>query len=105
MVILGGCLRKLTTTNITFAKCGIWTRKITDVVHAAKVLSTINNQNITPQTVRNTLKATRTTAVAKQKKPLLTRKHRSARLEFAERYLEWTVDDWKKVWWSNCYDL
>jgi len=62
-------------------------------VHAAKVLSTVNNQHITPQTVRNALKPTGMIAVSKQKKPLLTRKHRRARLEFAERHLEWTVDD------------
>jgi len=27
-----------------------------------------------------------------------------ARLEFAERHLEWTVDDWKRVWWSDKRD-
>jgi len=87
-VSLGGHPRKLTTTNITFAKCGSYTRKIKTTVHAAKVLSTVNNQHITPQTVRNVLKATRIITVSKQKKPLLTQKHRRARLEFAERHLE-----------------
>jgi len=73
-------------------------------VHAAQVLSTINNQYITPRTVRNALKATEMIVVSKQKKPLLTRKHRRARSEFAERHLEWTVDDWKRVWWSDMRD-
>ena len=27
--------------------------------------------------------------------------HRRVRLEFAERHLEWTMDDWKRVWWSD----
>ena len=22
-------------------------------------------------------------------------------MEFAERHLEWTVDDWMRVWWSD----
>jgi len=48
--------------------------KIKTTVHTAKVLSTVNNQYITPQTVRNMLKAAEMIAVSKQKKPLLTRK-------------------------------
>ena len=28
-------------------------------------------------------------------------RHRKARLEFAERHLEWTVKDWKKILWSD----
>jgi len=39
--------------------------------------------------------------VAKKKKPLLTKIYRRIRLEFAERHLEWTVNDWKRVWWSD----
>jgi len=80
VVFFGDHSRKLTTTNITFAKCGIWTRKITYTVYAAKVLSTVNNQNIISQTIRNILKAFEIIAVVKQKKPLLTRR---TRLEFA----------------------
>jgi len=67
MVSSGGYSRKLTTTNITFAKYGIWTRKITNVVCATKVPFSVNNQNITPQIVRNTFKATGMIVVAKQK--------------------------------------
>jgi len=40
------------------------------------------------QTVRNIPKATGIIAIAKQKKPFLTKKHRRARLEFIERHLE-----------------
>jgi hypothetical protein len=32
------------------------------------------------------------------KRPALEKRHIKARPEFAERHLEWTVDDWKKVW-------
>ena len=39
--------------------------------------------------------------MAKQRKPLLVARHRKARLELAERHLEWTVKDWKKVLWSH----
>ena len=34
---------------------------------------------------------------AKRKRPLLSSKHRKARLAFARKYKDWTVDDWKRV--------
>jgi len=40
-------------------------------------------------------------AVAKVKKPLLKPHHKSARMDFAEKYLHWTVEDWKRVIWSD----
>ena len=41
------------------------------------------------------------TAVIKKKRPQLSAKHRRERLKFAERHAEWTVDDWKRVIWSD----
>lgn len=35
------------------------------------------------------------------KKPLIRKKNLKARLEFAKRHLDWTVDDWKKVLFSD----
>ena len=101
VVSSGGRPKKLTSANLTYTKHAICTGKIKTAVQAAKSLATINNQNINPQTVRNALRSTGMVSVAKQKKPLLTRRHRRARLEFAERHLEWTVDDWARVWWSD----
>jgi hypothetical protein len=40
-------------------------------------------------------------AVTKKKKPLLTAVHRKKRLTFALRHKEWTVEDWKRVIWSD----
>ena len=97
----GGRFKKLTTANILYTKCAIRTGKIKNAVQASKTLSTLNNNNIIPQTVCNALKSTGMISVAKQRKPLLVARHRKARLEFAERHLEWTVEDWKKVLWSD----
>ncbi len=97
----GGHPKKLTTANILYTKHVIHTSKIKNAVQASKTLSTLNNNNITPQTVCNALKSTGMISVAKQRKPLLVARHRKARLEFAERHLEWTVEDWKKVLWSD----
>jgi len=40
-------------------------------------------------------------AVVKAKKPLLTKRHRKERLDFALAHLDWTVEDWKTVVWSD----
>ena len=40
-------------------------------------------------------------AVVKAKRPLLSKRHRKARLDFAIQYKDWTLEDWKTVVWSD----
>jgi hypothetical protein len=40
-------------------------------------------------------------AVVKKKRPLLSQRHRKERLDFAIAHKDWTVEDWKKVVWSD----
>ena len=40
-------------------------------------------------------------AVTKVKKPLLKPHHIRACMDFAEKHIDWTVDDWKRVIWSD----
>jgi hypothetical protein len=40
-------------------------------------------------------------AVVKKKRPLLTKRHRKDRLDFALSHQDWTMEDWKKVVWSD----
>ena len=40
-------------------------------------------------------------AVVKKKRPLLTKKQRRERLDFALSHKDWTIDDWKRVFWSD----
>jgi hypothetical protein len=40
-------------------------------------------------------------AVVKKKRPLLTKKHRRERLDFALSHKDRTIDDWKRVFWSD----
>lgn len=48
-------------------------------------------------TVRRVLLASGLRCYRPVKKPLLTRKHKSARLQWARAHRHWTVDEWKKV--------
>ena len=40
-------------------------------------------------------------AVVKKKKPLLSQKHRKERMGFAIRHKDWTLEDWKRMVWSD----
>ena len=49
-------------------------------------------------------------AVVKRNRPLLSKRHRRERLDFAICHQDWTVEDWKRVVWSdetkiNCLGL
>ena len=39
--------------------------------------------------------------LVKKKRPRLLKRHRKDRLEFAEWHVEWTLEDWKRVIWSD----
>lgn len=52
-------------------------------------------------TVRRTLMAAGLYGRVAAKKPLLTAWHRKKRLEWARKYKHWSVDDWKRVVWSD----
>jgi hypothetical protein len=47
------------------------------------------------------LKKARMKAVVKAKKPLFTKRHRKERMDFALAHQDWTVEDWKRVGWSD----
>ena len=40
-------------------------------------------------------------AVVKKKKPILSRRHMQDRLDFALAHQQWTLEDWKRVVWSD----
>ena len=54
-------------------------------------------QSLTSQITRNHLKKAGLKAVVKAKRPLLTKRHRKERLDFAVAHQNWTVEDWKTV--------
>ena len=55
--------------------------------------------NVSTRTIRRVLKAEGYVSCRKKKKPLLTKRHPP--LEFAKTYSSWTVEDWKRVAFSD----
>jgi transposase len=64
-------------------------------------LSTTSGTNVSYQLVKNMLHEAGLRTVSKVKKPLLLPRHIKARLDFALKYKDWTIDDWKRVIWSD----
>jgi DDE superfamily endonuclease/Transposase len=67
----------------------------------AKSLQEVTNQSLSAQTVQNRMKGLGMKAVVKKKRPLLSQRHQKARLDFAISHKDWTVEDWKRVIWSD----
>ena len=97
----GGRPSKLSSTNIRHAVHLISSGKAGTAVDVAKTLSNITNQPLSAQTVRRSLKKAGMKAVVKKKKPFLKQRHRKARMDFVLTHQHWTVEDWKKVVWSD----
>jgi Transposase len=47
------------------------------------------------------LKSVGLKSAVKKKCPILSKHHRKERLEFAQAHEHWTLEDWKKVVWSD----
>jgi transposase len=82
------------------------TRQITNgsldnAVQATQFINSTLLHPVTPQTVRNALKENDFRSVVKKKRPLLKAAHRIARLKYARYHANWTVEDWKRVLWTD----
>ena len=96
----GGTPSKLSAADQrTISK--ITTGQFVNAVQAALFIDNIISEPVNPQTVRNSLKKADFRAVIKAKKPLLTAAYRKKRLYIAEKYRNYTVEDWKRVIWSD----
>lgn len=59
------------------------------------------NKDVSEWTARRALQRIGLVAAVKKKKPALSDKNIRARLEFCRNHEHWTVDDWKRVIWSD----
>ena len=96
-----GAPKKLTGQDCRQIVRLITSGKCDTAVGVAKELCRDGGMSICANTVANALKTEGFASAPKMKKPLLSKKHRQARLEFAQRHQHWTDDDWGKVVWSD----
>ena len=97
----GGCPSKLNSTNTRHALHLITSQKAENAVEVTRTLKTITNQPLSTQTVRQHLRVAGMKAVVKKKRPLLKKRHKLDRFAFAVKHKHWTIEDWKRVVWSD----
>ena len=76
-------LQSFLRTNTHHAQHLITSRKAENATQITQILQQVTNQSLTSQTTRNHLKRAGMKAVVKAKRPLLTKRHRKERLDFA----------------------
>jgi hypothetical protein len=98
---LGGHSSKLSACDKQSIVCQIKSGKLDNAVQATQFINGIIPNPVTPQTVRNALKENQFYAATKKKTPLLKHAHCIWHLQFARYYENWTVEDWKRVPWTD----
>ena len=84
-------LQSFLRANTHYAQHPITSRKAETVIQITQILQQVTDQSLTSQTTRNHLKRASMKAVVKAKRPLLTKRHRKKRLDFALAHQDWTV--------------
>ena len=97
----GGCPSELSSANMHYVICLISSGRTENAVQVTKALTNVVNQPLSATTVHQHLKKTGMKAVVKFKCPLLSVKHCKAHLDYVYAHKDWTVEDWKKVVWSD----
>ena len=97
----GVCPSKLSPADQRRIIDQITSGKLDNAVQATHYINSINQNHASSKIIRRTLKQHVFKAVVKAKRPLLQAQHRKTRLSFVPKYQNWTVDDWKRVLWSD----
>lgn len=97
----GGRPKKLQPNHLRFLDRYFKLNATTTVRKACQALKGTFQITACPTTIRKALKYCRFKARKMIKKPLLQKRHRQARLNFAYRHRNWTTEDWKRVIWSD----
>jgi transposase len=96
-----GCKRKLNHRDDRHIAKLATTGKTPTATAIQQELKRFMGCHVHRTTVARSLKHSGLGAFKKVKKPLLTTKHQKARLSFARQYQKWSVEDWKKVFFSD----
>ena len=98
---LGGRPSKLSACDKTSIIRQIESGKLDTAVQATHFINSIIQHPVHPQTVRRALQESGLRSATKKKVPMLKKTHHQKWLEFAQKHENWTVDDWKRVLWSD----
>ena len=98
---VGGHPSKLSLGDICHAIYLLGSQKAETAVQVARDLRNITNQPLSVHTIRRCLRQAGLKSVVKKKRPLLSARHRRNRMDFALSHQHWTIEDWKRVIFSD----
>ncbi|EIE75540.1 hypothetical protein RO3G_00244 [Rhizopus delemar RA 99-880] len=75
--------------------------RMSSATKVAKELEKDTGRKVSAETVCRTLRKAGLGAIEKPKKPLLSAKNIRKRLSWCMSHKDWTIDDWKRVVWSD----
>lgn len=93
--------KKLTPREARDAVRLMQTSRAKTAVEVTREINKHRETGVCAQTVRRALIEAGLKAEKKQKKPKLTTRHKKVRLEWAKAHAGWTVEDFKRVIWSD----
>ena len=96
-----GCPSKLSSHDQHSIIQQICSGRLDNAVQVTQFINSTVTTPVTPQKVRNVLKESGFYSATKKKVPMLKKTHRQKRLEFAYYHENWTVEDFKRVLWSD----
>lgn len=99
----GGRPRKLSSRDRNRCSTLVSRGAAKTAVQVARIINENRNreEKVSPDTVRRALKEANFKAFKMQNKPRLTELHRKRRRQWAEAHKDWTVEDWRRVVWSD----
>jgi hypothetical protein len=97
----GGRPQALSEADKRYCTRQVTKGRLDNAVKVKKALQKDLGIIVSPDTVRRALRGAGHGAIEKPKKPLLSVKNVRKRLEWCKSFLDWTIDDWKRVVWSD----
>jgi transposase len=97
----GGRVGKLSKRNKTFCVRSVVKDGKTNAREVKQALQESVGVVVSVSTIRRALQEAGLVSFVKPKKPLLRVKNIQDRLRFAKSHLNWTLDDWRRVVWSD----
>ena len=97
----GGRPSLLTEADKRYCVRQVTVGRLDNAIKVRKQLEKDHGIHVSPNTIRRVLRGSGLGAIEKPKKPLLTQKNVRKRLNWCIAHKDWTVDDWKRVVWSD----
>src|SRR5882762_4579797 len=97
----GGHTSKLSPHDKQSIICQISSGKLDNAVQATQFINSTISTSVTPQTIRNVLKEASFRSATKKKVSMLKGSHHQQCLKFVQYHENWTVEDWKRVLWTD----